>query len=427
MHQEKLLRKWTGIALVNLSIVALLGVLLRCKQLFSLPVIQYKYLLHAHSHFAFSAWASTALFAIIVAFFLEREQQESKTFSRLFILNQVMSYGMLVSFLLQEYGPVSIAFSTLSIFVSYAYAWQIWKYTRGKSSAAIRALRFSLICLVVSSIGPFSLAYMMATHFINLFYFNGAVYLYLHFQYNGWFSFAVFAIVLQLISSGYNEIIPPRLNTFLNIMIAACFPSYLVSLLWIAPPDWVFIIAGIAGLLQLIATVVLLKEYRAQKKEIKKILSLPGGKLLYISFISLVIKLGLQFFCVFPELNKFVFGHRPVIIGYLHLVLVGFLTCFLIGISLRKNVLSFRRKYAVAGLLVFISGFIIQELGLLMDGIDNVLMTPMHAIPPILFIAAVMMLLGIIFFAISQKKTGGNLAGPEENVTGIKIPGDTIN
>lgn len=396
--------RWMRLALLNLVFVVLAGTFTRYKVTYSFPQVDFKNLLHAHSHFAFSAWASTALFAIIVAFFLEKEQQESKTFSRLFILNQVMSYGMLVSFLLQEYGPVSIAFSTLSIFVSYAYAWQIWKYTRGKSTAAIRALRFSLICLVVSSIGPFSLAYMMATHFINLFYFNGAVYLYLHFQYNGWFSFAVFAIVLQLISLRYDGVIFPRLNTFLNIMIAACFPSYLVSLLWIAPPGWVFIIAGIAGLLQLVAAIVLLKEYRAQKNEIKRIIALPGGKLLLISFISLIIKLGLQFFCVFPALNKFVFGHRPVIIGYLHLVLVGFLTCFLIGISLQKNVLSFRRKYAVAGLLVFISGFIIQELGLLMDGIDNVLMTPMHAIPPILFIAALMMLFGIILFVISQRR-----------------------
>jgi hypothetical protein len=66
MQAEKQLEKWVGIALVNLSIVALLGVLLRCKQLFPLPFIQYKYLLHAHSHFAFGGWISLALLALMI-------------------------------------------------------------------------------------------------------------------------------------------------------------------------------------------------------------------------------------------------------------------------------------------------------------------------------------------------------------------------
>ncbi|HET6991464.1 MAG TPA: hypothetical protein VFJ43_09080, partial [Bacteroidia bacterium] len=144
--------RWMRLAILNLLFVVLAGVFTRYKVTYSLPQIDFKNLLHAHSHFAFAAWASTALFAMIIAFFLEAEQQESKIFSRLFILNQIMSYGMLVSFLLQEYGPVSITFSTLSIFVSYAYAWLIWKHTRKSGNIlSVRALRFSLVCLVLSS------------------------------------------------------------------------------------------------------------------------------------------------------------------------------------------------------------------------------------------------------------------------------------
>jgi hypothetical protein len=397
--------RWMRLALLNLVVVVLAGVFTRYKVTYSLPQVDFKNLLHAHSHFAFAAWASTALFAFLIAFFLEKEQQESKAFSRLFVLNQITAYGMLFSFLFQEYGAISISFSTLSIFVTYGYAWLIWKYTlKNKGALSVKALRFSLFCLVISSIGPFSLAYMMASGSLNLIYFTSAVYWYLHFQYNGWFSFAVFAVVLRMYEENNNGPIPPRLKLFLNLMVWACIPGYLVSVLWIMPPLWMFIVAGISGLLQLVAVVVLMKEFFAQKNEIKKSAVLPGSKLLYISFFSLVIKLGLQFFCVFPVLNKFVFGHRPVIIGYLHLVLVGFLSFFLIGISLQKKVLDFKAKFARTGLALFVLGFLVQELALLMDGVDNVLMVPMQGIPPVLFIAAVIMFSGIIVFALSQRK-----------------------
>ncbi|MDQ3109705.1 MAG: hypothetical protein M3R17_07395 [Bacteroidota bacterium] len=410
--------RWMRLALLNLVFVVLAGVFTRYKITYSLPQVDFKNLLHAHSHFAFAAWASTALFAMIIAFFLEKTQQESKSFSRLFILNQITSYGMLFSFLFQEYGPVSIIFSTLSIFVTYAYAWLIWKHTlKEEKTLSLKALRFSLFCLVISSIGPFSLAYMEAVHFLNLIYFTSSVYWYLHFQYNGWFSFAVFAVVLRLLEEKNNGQVSPRLKFFLNLMIWACIPGYFVSVLWIMPPLWMFIIAGISGLIQLVAVVVLMREFFAQKNEIIKSASLPGWKLLYISFFSLVIKLGLQFFCVFPALNKFVFGHRPVIIGYLHLVLVGFLSFFLIGISLGKGVLNFKRKFAKTGLVLFVLGFIVQEIALLMDGIDNVLMMRVPALPPILFIAAATMLSGIILFVLSQRQN-------QEIKREIKMPAD---
>lgn len=412
--------RWMRLALLNLVFVVVAGVFTRYKVTYSLPQVDFKNLLHAHSHFAFAAWASTALFALIIAFFLGKEQQESKAFSRLFIFNQITSYGMLFSFLVQEYGPVSIAFSTLSIFVSYGYAWLIWKHTlkEGKKWSA-RALRFSLLCLVLSSLGPFSLAYMEAVGFKNLIYFTSSVYWYLHFQYNGWFSFAVFAIVLRLLEEKNKGEINYRLKFFMQLMIAACIPGYFVSVLWVMPPLWIFIVAGISGLIQLVAAIVLLKEFFVRKQKNQKRASLPGT-LLYISFFSLLIKLGLQFFCVFPALNKFVFGHRPVIIGYLHLVLVGFLSFFLIAISLEKKVVSLKRKFAKSGLVLFVTGFLVQEFALLMDGVDNVLMLPMPGLAPTLFIAALVMLSGIVVFVLSQRRDNVSEAA---GINGIEITG----
>ncbi|MDR2272533.1 MAG: hypothetical protein LBF27_16620, partial [Sphingobacterium sp.] len=55
------IRKWIVITLFNLLIVGVFGLIMRLKFLFPIPWIDQKNLMHAHSHFAFSAWVSQAL------------------------------------------------------------------------------------------------------------------------------------------------------------------------------------------------------------------------------------------------------------------------------------------------------------------------------------------------------------------------------
>jgi len=57
---------WINVALVNLVIVAGLGLLLRAKILFPLPLVDFRNTLHGHSHFAFSGWATLALLVLMV-------------------------------------------------------------------------------------------------------------------------------------------------------------------------------------------------------------------------------------------------------------------------------------------------------------------------------------------------------------------------
>ncbi|CAN5124216.1 hypothetical protein BH09BAC5_BH09BAC5_22430 [soil metagenome] len=395
--------KWIRIALLNFSMLALLGVFLRYKVSFSLPVIEFKNLLHAHSHFAFAGWISTCLYAMLMAFFLDENQQQKKIYVNLFILSQVTAYGMLISFLLAEYGPFSIAFSTLSILVSYFFAWNLWKDTRkDKKSLSVIALRFALICLVLSSIGPYILAYIKSNHILNGVWYNNAIYWYLHFQYNGWFSFAIFAIALHSLTDTFGLELVKRLKIYLWLMIFACIPAYLLSILWSMPPDWVYIIGGLAAFIQVIAYLgmlsFLIKERNVLKFRIRK----EGGWLLLFSFISISIKIALQQMLVFPVLNHFVFGHRPVIIGYLHLVLLGFVSFFLIGIAVRKNYLSMKSRFTSGSLFVFVIGVLLNEFCLLLQGFSDILYEPMKTVPAWLFVAALMMFVGITGFAWSQ-------------------------
>src|SRR5690242_20438517 len=113
------LRRWVIYAAINLFIVSVLGVALRYKATFAFPVLDYKYLLNAHSHFAFSGWITTALFAALLYILTASGVRLSPVYRYQFWLNQLSSFGMLVSFTCQGYGTVSIIFSSLSVLFSY--------------------------------------------------------------------------------------------------------------------------------------------------------------------------------------------------------------------------------------------------------------------------------------------------------------------
>ena len=59
---------WLKFSLINLLIVALLGLLMRYKIGFEFPFLDQKYLQHSHSHFAFSGWLSHTLMVLMVYF-----------------------------------------------------------------------------------------------------------------------------------------------------------------------------------------------------------------------------------------------------------------------------------------------------------------------------------------------------------------------
>ena len=61
----KKFQRWALCNLFNFCLVAVLGAILRYKVAFSMPGINYNYILEAHSHFAFSGWISMAVFSVV--------------------------------------------------------------------------------------------------------------------------------------------------------------------------------------------------------------------------------------------------------------------------------------------------------------------------------------------------------------------------
>jgi hypothetical protein len=341
------IKKWTYWSLVNLLIVAVLGVTLRYKGAFSLPVLDYKYLLHAHSHFAFSGWVTTILFTCFVYLIPFR-----KTYVYQFWLNQVASFGMLISFAIQGYGPVSIAFSALSVVFSYWFAFSYLKDIRSLSFPPLvkSCLQLAIAFLVISSAGPFMLAMGKG----NMVLYNNAIYFYLHFQYNGWFTFGVMALFFWAAPRFHIYLAPNFSKVFVILMGIACVPAYCMSTLWAHPPGWVYMIAGAAGMIQLAALVFL-------------ILAVPVIKHLHVLWVlasaAFIIKIVLQVLTLITPLGRFAYGFRPVVIGYLHLVVLGFVSFLIVGFLILNKLM----KVDKVGLGIFITGVIANEVILMVQ------------------------------------------------------------
>lgn len=405
MADSRRLRSWALWSVTNLAVVALLGVLLRYKIAWSMPGLNYKYLLNAHSHFAFVGWVTTALYTALLYIMVRAGRPLTGIYQILLWLNQAASYGMLVSFIWEGYDTVSIVFSALSVLVSFGF---IFLYARDMRRVKLPrsvhlALVGALLFLLLSSNGPFLLAYSMS-HGIGdrNFYFN-AIYLYLHFQYNGWFTFAVLALFFYSLSSLGIPYCKRYSRWFLGLMLGACIPAYALSLLWTGPSIWVWIVAGISGLTQWLALPWLLLLIWRSRGELARLPS-PVLILWTMSLVAFVLKIGLQGLSVIPALGRLAFGWRPVIIAYLHLVMLCFISFFLVGLMIREGWLVIDSTLARWGLGAWITGVLLNEGLLLGQSVGALSGVAWQQACYFLFAAAVLIFLGITALLSRQQR-----------------------
>jgi len=128
-------------------------------------------------------------------------------------------------------------------------------------------------------------------------------------------------------------------------------------------------------------------------------------RIIILSAIALTIKLCLQAGSVIPSLSKLAFGFRPIVIGYLHLVLLGIITLFIIGYILAVNYISIN-KVTAAGLTVFVLGILFNEALLMTQGIADISYQDVPFINCLLLLAALILFAGILVVNYGIRKTG---------------------
>jgi hypothetical protein len=334
--------------------------------------------------------------ALLTAYLAERKPHLNfKKYKWLQYANLLSAYGMLFSFAAQGYAFLSIAFSTLSILVSYSFAIIFWRDVTALQikSCSHPWFKAALLFNAISSLGPFALAYMMATKHVIQNLYLAAVYFFLHFQYNGWFFFACMGLLCHQLEK--YDLSQDKLKQVFWLFAIACVPAFLLSALWLNVPNWLYFIVVIAAFMQLWGWALLVKITAKAFLQLNGNISKMGTRLFMLSAIALTIKLLLQTGSVIPSLSKLAFGFRPIVIAYLHLVLLGVISIFLIAYMHSFNFLSVN-KFTSTGIIIFVSGIFINEILLMIHGIADMNYEKMANMPSFLFSTALILLVGMV-------------------------------
>lgn len=394
--------KWVKLALLNIFLVSLIGLLMRYKIVFPMPGIEQKYLLHAHSHFAFVGWVSHVLFMLIAANlgkYLPRKLL--RKYDYIIVINLISAYGMLVTFSIQGYAFFSITFSTLSIFVFYLFSVFLLMDLKkiNVDYPASKWYKAAVFLGVLSTAGTFYLVKMMVTKSINQDHYLGAIYFYLHFQYNGWFLFAAFGIISEWLQ---NKLVAWREDRRIFwLFFLSSIPCYFLSTLWAKLPVWLYVLVVLATLAQTIGWFLFAKQIIALKNNFAQKISRLARNLFVLVIVAFTLKILLQLGSVVPLLSKLAFGFRSIVIAYLHLILLGVFTIFFIAYFFSEKMIRIT-KLSIMSASAFVVGIILNEFVLMVQGAAGISFRAVPYANEALFYITVGMFVSLLLLFISQ-------------------------
>jgi hypothetical protein len=360
--------RWFRIALLNLVLATLLGALLRYAFVDELAWMKFRNVLHAHSHVAMLGWGYMALYALFVAFFIHDEAR-LKFYDRLFWLTQISVIGMLFSFPVQGYGAASIAFSTLHILLSYVWVWRFWTDTQSNSPGwSLHFARAALVFMVISTLGVWSIGPIVAGGLRSATFFHLAVQFFLHFQFNGWFIFAALALALRFLEQKGIVLPDRRARLFFWLLSISCLLTYALAVAWSNPLPIVFAVNGAGVAIQLAALIAFWVLIWPQRSAILALFSGWSKSFLLIAFFSFAGKILVQTAVVIPFIARAAYTIRNYVIGFIHLILLGALSCLVLSLAIRSGIFHSRNALTRLGLALFVAGLLGSEALLFLQG-----------------------------------------------------------
>lgn len=410
-----MIKNWSRIALLNFFFAACLGALMRYAFVEEITWINYRYVMHGHSHVAMLGWLYMALYALLIHVFLTPKQQQKPIYHRLFWLSQISIVGMLISFPLQGYGIVSVCFSTLHLLLSYVFVWRFWFDIRqdiplhNHSKALILA---ALLFQVLSSLGLWGMGLVIGLQLQASVWYYITVQFYLHFQFNGWYLFAALALLLQIAGQRGIFYQPRQLKIFHWCLVLATLITFSLVLSWAEPQIYLFRLNGIGVLLQLVAIGVLANILYQQRTQLLAVLSKHAKLLLTIALLCLCLKALVQSSVIIPEIAQAGYTIRNLVISFFHLLLLGVISHFIFFFAVGERLIWMDKPLSNWGFRFFFVGFLLSEMILAGQGI---LFWMAWGFMPfyyeLLFFASLLMPIGILLLSIGQfERRLGSLA-----------------
>lgn len=395
---------WLRFSVFNFLIVAVLGVLMRYKIAYSLPIVDQKHVQEAHSHFAFYGWITQIIYVLIIRYLHGiLSEQQLKKYHTLLVVNAIAAFVMIPSFIYNGYYWASIAASTVALLTSFAFFFFLLMDLKGKQDLVKPWLIGGLFFAVISSVGVFGLSYMMSSGNMTQNLYLASTYYYLHFQYNGFFIFTCIGLLLHSLREIGAEISEKDNKLIFWLMFIGCVIGFGLSVLWMKMPLWAYVAIILGTIAQTIGSV---KLYMVLKKNWPKLVlnfsALQRFVLMYVGF-AFFAKIVLQLGSTIPVLSQFAFGFRNVVIAYLHLILLMCVSAFLINQILATNVFKMT-KPVTTGLKLLLLGIFLNEAVLGLMGIFSIKYISIPYTPQILLVVSLLMLVSLGIILVNLKK-----------------------
>lgn len=226
-----------------------------------------------------------------------------------------------------------------------------------------------------------------------------SVYYYLHFQYNGWLTLFLLGLFLLILQKNKVILSEKQLKFGFWLYFLALFPGYLLSILWVEQFGAMMHILGAIGSIgQWLSVIIILLAFRKSFTFDKNRFSSLTNVTIQLTFLLLWIKSTLELGLIFPDLAALVYDTRSVIIGYLHLTLLGFISLFIIAQMMMLKMLS-TTLITKLSLAIFFTGFFIMEVLLFLEGLFKWI--DLHTFPFYiegLLITAILLAIGVLLF-----------------------------
>ena len=402
MDRKRVIKTAVFFSLFNFFLIALLGLAFRIFPLFSFSGFHYQNWLQVHSHAAFLGWAYTALAVLLWYAFTLDDPRLNKKFALIILALQIPVFGMYFSFPTEGYGPWSIIFLSSHLILFTYLILLIFRHSDNKKTPSFTLFKIAFWFMVLSAAGPMALGPISAMGLKQTHWYQAAIYFYLHFQYNGWFTLALLSLLLKGLEQAgitYHRKESSKLGWIFTLSILL---TYSLSLVNIYPVPIVYIPGAIGALMQIGGVYYILKKYIHHKNIIHgnspHLFMLAG---LVASF--LILKLFAQLFTAIPSLVEFAYTQRDLVVAYLHLSLLGFTSTGILLFFGWGKWLNFKKAITWAGLIIFLIGFIMTEVllgirGFFPDIVSKYTLLMIY----MLIIHAIMMATGIFIMMLSS-------------------------
>ncbi len=395
---------WLKFSVFNFVLVALLGVIMRYKILFSLPFLDQKHLQEAHSHFAFYGWITNVLYVLMVIYLSKvRPEISLRKYNILIITNIIASYAMIATFIYGGYFWGSIAASTVALLTSFVFTFFFVIDVKNLRETSKKWFLGGLFFAVISSAGVFNLAYMKSSGNITQDLYLASEYFFLHFQYNGLFIFACIGLLLYSLKEAGSLISEKENKLMFWLMFFGCLIGFGLSVLWLKLSMPVFALIILASLAQTYGAVMLFRIVRRSWTHLILKWSAVQRFVLIFAGFAFAVKILLQLASNVPAISQFAFGFRNVVIAYLHLVLLMCIATYLLSQVLATNYFNIS-KSLITGLKLFLAGIFLNELMLGLMGVFSIKYIAVPYANYFLLAFSVLIFVALFIIFVSMKK-----------------------